>query len=72
MGPAIPSKPHQQGFRRGHSKTTALANITELVKRGMNLAKPPNRTILVALDLKAAFDTVDHAQLQQQINGCSL
>ena len=49
----------QHGFRPGHSTTSALLQLTSDVT-GFNQRKPPNRTIYVAVDLTAAFDTVNH------------
>ena len=59
----IPLKEHQHGFRPQRSTTTALNVITHNIKEGLNKAKPCHRTLLVALDLTAAFDTVDHGIL---------
>lgn len=54
----IDLKEHQHGFRKGHSTTTALHKIQEIISRGLNQKKPCSRTILVAIDLSRAFDTV--------------
>ena len=62
---AIPSSQH--GFRKGHSTTTALLNLTSHIQAGLNKKKPCDRTVVVALDLKRAFDTVDHDQLNADI-----
>jgi hypothetical protein len=47
----------QSGFRKAHSTTSALLNITDNILRGydQNLL-----TILVSLDYSKAFDTIDH------------
>ena len=57
---AVPLKDHQHGFRKGRSCTTALHTITSHIKEGLNINKPVNRTVLVAVDLTCAFDTVSH------------
>ena len=44
-------------------KATALSTITANIAAGFSRKKPVNRTVLVALDLTAAFDNVDHQQL---------
>ena len=50
---------HQHGFRKGRSTTIALYEIDGHITRGINKRKPVDRTVLVALDLRAAFDTVN-------------
>ena len=54
----LPMADHQHGFRKGRS-TTALYEIDCHITRGLNKRKPVDRTVLVALDLRAAFDTVN-------------
>ena len=63
----IKLQPHQHGFRSKHSTVTALNHIVNDISNGFNHKKPAQRTILVALDLTAAFDTVNHDTLIQQI-----
>jgi hypothetical protein len=46
---------------------TALLPITNLIAQGFNHSKPPKRTVVVALDLSKAFDTVDITLLLEQI-----
>lgn len=60
---ALPPAPHQHGFRPGHSTTTALAHVTNTIARGFNQNKPPDRSVLVAVDLSKAFDCVKHDAL---------
>ena len=48
----------QHGFRREHSTTSALLQLTTDIAGGFNQRKPPDRTVCVAVDLSAAFDTV--------------
>ena len=57
----------QHGFRPGHSTTSALLQLTSDVATGFNQRKPPHRTICVAVDLTAAFDTVNHNVLLSKI-----
>ncbi|KAI5707813.1 hypothetical protein M8J77_010316 [Diaphorina citri] len=58
---------HQHGFRKNRSTTTALHHVTEHIQRGLNERRPNKRTILVALDLSRAFDTVCHSTLFRDI-----
>ena len=63
---------HQHGFRKGRSTTTALAHLTSIISDGLNHKRPHLRTIVVALDLSKAFDTVDHAVLYNDILNSTL
>ena len=51
---------HQHGYRKGHSTETLLVNIVNDLLLACDEQKP---TILMLLDLSAAFDTVDQAKL---------
>ena len=53
----------QHCFRPRHSTTSALLQLTTNIKTGFNERKPPHRTVCVAVDLTAAFDTVFHDTL---------
>ena len=55
----IPNKEHQHGFKQKHSTTTALHNINNTIIKGFNEKRPPARTVMVALDMSKAFDTVN-------------
>ena len=69
---AVKLADHQHGFRKGHSTTTALHTIYEHISAGLNVKKPVERTISVAIDLSKAFDTVDHSQLLKDIQELEL
>ena len=58
---------HQHGFRKWRSTTTALNCLNHNIKSGLIKCKPCHRTLMVALDLKAAFDTVCHGSLLTDI-----
>ena len=61
----------QHGFRPRHSTTSALLQLTTDIETGFNQRKPPPRTVCVAIDLTAAFDTVSHDTLISKIAGSS-
>ena len=60
--------PDQHGFRREHSTTLALLQLTTDIAMGFNQRKTPDRTVCVTVDLSAAFDTVCHNKLLSKIN----
>ena len=62
----------QHGFRRVHYTTSALLQLTTDVAIEFNQWKPPDRTVCVAVDLSAAFDTVCHNNLLSKINRSQL
>ena len=64
----IQPAPDQHGFRPDHSTTSALLQMTTDIAMGFNQRKPPDRTICVAVDLSAAFDTVCHNNLLSKIS----
>ena len=51
--------PYQSGFRKGHSCAAALLKITDHIRREINVGKS---TILVLLDFKNAFGSVNHSR----------
>ena len=57
---------YQSGFLRLHSTVTCLLKITDDWYNGLDLGKPVG---LVFIDLKKAFDTVDHDILFRKL-GC--
>ena len=64
--------PAQDQHRREHSTTSALLQLTTDVAVGFSKRKPPDRTVCVAVDLSAAFDTVCHNNLLLKINRSQL
>ena len=58
----------QHGFIQEHSTTSALLQLTTDIAMGFNQRKSPDRTVCVAVDLSAAFDTVCHNKLLSKIN----
>ena len=63
---------NQHGFRPRHSATSSLLQLTTDIETGFNQRKPHYRTVCVAIDLTAAFDTVSHDTLISKIVGSSL
>ena len=68
LNAAIPLADHQHGFRKGRSTQTALRTITDHITTGLNKPKPVDRTVLVAVDLSKAFDTVNLELLLKDIS----
>src|SRR5206468_4201115 len=54
-----PQTKHQHGFKASHTTTTALHQLTNQITQDFNQKQPPQRTIVVSLELSKAFDTVD-------------
>lgn len=52
--------PLQSGFRKGHSTTSVLTNISDNIFRSLDSGKA---TVLTLLDFSKAFDTLDHSLL---------
>ena len=56
--------PFQSAYRKGHSTETALLRIQDDIRRALGRGE---RTLLVLLDLSAAFDTIDHGILPTRL-----
>src|SRR3989441_8976582 len=63
---------HQHGFKSNHSTTTALHQLTNQIIQGFNQKIPPQRTIVVSLDLSKAFDTVNIHSLINKLHQTSV
>ena len=50
---------HQYGFRAGHSTSHPVLHLSEKIYTALN-QKPSAKTLTIFIDLKKAFDTVDH------------
>ena len=72
LSASIPLAAHQHGFRKGRSTQTALQEVTDYITTGLNKPKPVDRTVLVAVDLSKAFDTVNLEILLKDISGLPL
>jgi hypothetical protein len=57
--------PHQSAYRKFHSTETALIKVQNDI---LNSLDNNDVTMLVMLDLSAAFDTIDHITLLQRLN----
>ena len=62
----------QHGFRKNHSTVTALHDFNQDINTGFNKKCPPDRTVLVQLDLSKAFDMVSHDKLIKSLNDTTL
>ena len=62
----------QHGFRKQHSTVTALHDFNQNISRGFCKKKPPERTVLLQLDLSKAFDMVNHDKLLKGLEHSSL
>ena len=62
-------KQHQSAYRKSHSTETALVRVQSDILRAMDHKKA---TILVLLDLSAAFDTIDHELLLERLTQCGI
>ncbi len=65
---------NQSGFRSGHSTKTALLSVVEALRLARTASKS---SLLILLDLSAAFDTVNHqilpsTLLRKGISGTAL
>ena len=57
--------PNQSGFKTGHSTETALLSVTT----ALETARAASRSsVIILLDLSAAFDTVNHQILLARLS----
>ena len=68
----LPVSPIQHGFKENHSTSTLLTNLTQHIADGFNQTSPPSRTILAAIDINKAFDTLPKHILIQKIHNTTL
>ena len=59
--------PHQSDYKTGYSTEAALLHIINEIHLSLSCGEP---TVLVLLDLSAAFDTIDHDTLLNCLNSC--
>ena len=57
---------HQYGFRPNHSTSQPVLHLTEQIYKALN-QNPSGKTITIFIDLKKAFDTVDHTILLEKM-----
>ena len=57
----------QHGFRHRHWTKSALLQLSTDIETGVNHRNPPQRTVCVAIDLTAFFNTVSHNILISRI-----
>ena len=62
----------QHGFRAQHSTVTALNEFNIQVSNGFGKNNPPDRTVLLQLDLSKAFDMVSLDKLIQDLDQSTL
>ena len=68
----LPIPEFQHGFRAKHSTISALNILNLDIAAGFNKPKPPDRTVLLQIDLTKAFDMVSHSKLLDDLNNSTL
>jgi len=61
--------PSQSGFRTNHSTATTLLDTSDYILKNMDEGKA---TGAIFLDLKKAFDTINHSLLIQKLKNCGV
>ena len=72
LNDAVKLADQHYGFHTGRFTTTALKSIKTLINNSLNNKKPVIRTVLVAIYLSKAFDTVNNEVLMHNINALDL
>ena len=62
----------QHGFRKGRSPISALLPLSQTIADGFNEKKPAKRTVVVAIDISKAFETISHDRLLKKLSDSPL
>ena len=65
--PLFPVRSFQHGFKSLHSTSTLLTTVSQSVLEGLNHGKPALRSLVAAIDISKAFDTVPRYKLVSKI-----
>ena len=65
--PLFPVRSIQHGFKSFHSTSTLLTTVSQSVLEGLNHGKPALRSLVAAIDISKAFDTVPRYKLDSKI-----
>ena len=63
---------YQHGFRKNHSTVSALNDFNNQIASGFCKQRPPDRTVLLQIDLSKAFDMVNHDKLLKDLDQSNL
>jgi hypothetical protein len=69
---AFPLRSSHHGFTPDHSMIIALLPIVSQISEGFNQPEPASRTVVVAINLSKAFDTVAITLLIEKISNLNL
>ena len=67
ISPLLPISSTQHGFRPLHSTSTLLTSLSQSILEGLNHSKPAPRSLVAAIDISKAFDTVPRYRLVSKI-----